>query len=101
MSKKNTAGDQIVTYPPKLTSDLILPIQRPKKKRKRPDNEADVKEKHSANRRKKGKKRKRPDIEADEKEEHSTNSDTSYDAEYKAAVLKQKQLSKVLRKQRS
>jgi hypothetical protein len=101
MSKKNTAGDQIVTYPPKLTSDLILPIQRPKKKRKRPDNEADVKEEHSANRKKKGKKRKRPDIEADEKEEHSTNSDTSYDAEYKAAVLKQKQLSKVLRKQRS
>jgi hypothetical protein len=77
MSKKNTAGDQIVTYPPKLTSDLILPMQRPKKKRKRPD------------------------IEADEKEEHSTNSDTSYDAEYQAAVLKQKQLSKVLRKQRS
>jgi hypothetical protein len=101
MSKKNTAGDQIVTYPPKLTSDLILPIQRPKKKRKRPDNEADVKEEHSANRKKKGKKRKRPDIEADEKEEHSTNSDTSFDAEYKAAVLKQKQLSKVLRKQRS
>ena len=74
MSKKNTAGDQIVTYPPKLTYDLILSMQRPKKKRKRPDNEPD------------------------EKDEDTGNSDAYHDSEYEAAVQKQKNLAKLLRK---
>jgi hypothetical protein len=77
MSKKTQAGDQNVTYPPKLTYDLILPMQRPKKKRKRPDNESD------------------------EKDEDNSNSDASHDSEYEAAVQKQKNLAKLLRKQRS
>ncbi len=35
MSKKTPAGDQTVTYPPQLTSDLIVPKQRPKPLKKK------------------------------------------------------------------
>ena len=36
-SKRNAVGNQVITYPPSLTADLITPLKRikPRKKRKR------------------------------------------------------------------